>query len=67
MAIGNAVQRDEFIYIYNEQGQQTAVIPAGLERGDGLCGYTSSSVNVRKGHFIYSYNERGGQTNVVPA
>jgi hypothetical protein len=67
MAIGNAVQRDPFIYIYNEQGQQTAALSMGSEPNDGLCGYTSSSVNVRKGPFIYSYDENGSQINVVNA
>lgn len=45
MAIGSAVQRGGFVYVYNEKGTQLAAIPAG----EGMTGYTSSSVSVRRG------------------
>lgn len=67
MAIANAVQRGPFIYIYNEQGQQTAAVPVGSEPNDGLCGYTAACVNVRNGPFIQSLDENGSQINVTHA
>lgn len=67
MAVGNAVQRDVWVYIYDETGAQTAMVPAGSGPDDGLKGYTSSSVNVRRDAWIYSYDERGAQLGMVPA
>jgi hypothetical protein len=67
MAIGNAVQRGSFIYIYDEKGRQIASVGAGSGPKDGLTGYTSSTVNVRRGSFIYSYDERGRQISSTPA
>lgn len=65
MAIGNAVERGTFVYIYNEQGHQVGCVPTGNQPGDGLKGYTSGTVNVQRGSYIYSYNERGAQVNCV--
>ena len=68
MAISNAVQRDSFVYIYDENGHNVATI--GLDSsadGDGLRGYTSSSVNIQQGSFINSYDERGNIINTVLA
>jgi gamma-glutamylcyclotransferase (GGCT)/AIG2-like uncharacterized protein YtfP len=68
MAIGNAVQKGAWVYIYDEKGRQTGCVGAGdPKKGDGLTGYTSSTVNVRKGAWIYSYNEKGSQTACVGA
>ena len=66
MAIGNAVQRGSFVYIYDEKGHQVTTVPAGNGPQDGLKGYTSSTVNVQRGAFIYSYDERGHQTHTTP-
>lgn len=67
MAIGNAVQRGAFVYVYNEKNQQIFSQPAGSGPKDGLKGYTSSSVNIQRGSFIYTYNEKGQQTGSTPA
>lgn len=67
MAIGNAVQRGSFVYIYDEKGRQIGSVPAGSGKDDGLKGYTSSTVNVRRGSFIYTHDERGRQTSSTPA
>ncbi len=67
MAIGNAVQRGSFVYIYNEKNMQTSTVSAGSGPNDGLKGYTSSQVNVQRGSFIYSYNERGMQIGTTSA
>lgn len=47
MAIGNAVQRGLFVYIYDENGRKTGLAPAGSGKDDGLKGYTPSSVNIQ--------------------
>jgi len=67
MAIGNAVQRGSFVYVYNEKNSQIACLLAGNGPNDGLKGYTGSSVNIQRGEFIYTYNEKGTQTGCVSA
>ena len=67
MAIGNAVQRGAFVYIYDEKGRQIGSVPGGSGPNDGLKGYTSSTVNVRRGNFIYTHNEKGRQIASTPA
>ncbi len=67
MAIGNAVERGTFIYIYDEKDRQVASVPRGSQPGDGLKGYTPSRVNVKHGSFIYSYDEKGRQVGSTPA
>lgn len=68
MAIGNAVQRGSFVYIYDEKGRQIGSVSAGnVRNGDGLTGYTSGTVNVRRGAFIYTFNEKGRQISSTSA
>lgn len=67
MPIGNAVQKGSIVYIYDEKGRQLATVSAGFQPGDGLKGYTGSTVNVRRGSIIYTYNEKGRQTGTVSA
>jgi len=58
MTIGNAVERDHFVYVYDEKGHQLGTLFAGNGPDDGLKGYTSTTVNVRLGAVIYTYNSR---------
>jgi hypothetical protein len=67
MPIGNAVQRGNYVFIYDEKGAQTGMVPAGAGPQDGLKGYTASTVNVRNGNYIFSYDERGGRISMTPA
>ena len=67
MAIGTAVQRGSFVFIYNEKSQQIASVPAGMGPGDGLVGFTATTVSVRRGSLVFLYNERGMQIGSVPA
>ena len=67
MAIGNAVQKGAFVYIYDEKGHQTASISVGNDKNDGLRGYTSSTVNVQRGTFIYTYDDKGHQKSYISA
>jgi hypothetical protein len=67
MAIGNAIQKGSWVYIYDEKGRQLATVSAGSGSQDGLTGYTSSTVNVRKGSWIYTYDEKGRQISTTSA
>ena len=59
MAIGNAIEKRSYVYVYDEKGRQLASILIGSQPGDGLKGYTSTTVNVQKGSYINTYNEHG--------
>jgi len=63
MAIGNAVQKGNTVYIYDEKGRELAVLSAH----DGLQGFTSGSVSIRNGSTIYIHDEKGRQTGTVSA
>jgi hypothetical protein len=67
MAIGNAVQRGFLIFVYDTNNRQTATIPSGSQPGDGLKGYTSTTVNVQHGFLIFTYDEHGRQLGNTPA
>lgn len=67
MPIGNVVQRGTSIYIYDEHGHNIASINASDKPGEGLKGYTSSTVNVQRGGTIYTYDEKGHMTGAVNA
>ena len=63
MAIGSAVQRGSFVYVYDEKGRQLATVPAG----EGMQGYTGSTVSVKRGAFVHTFDERGRQISTIPA
>jgi hypothetical protein len=67
MSIANAVQRDGYVYVYDESGSQIAAIPFGSVPGDGLTGYTSTTINIKMNGSIYTYNEQGSIINSMPA
>ena len=67
MAIGSAVQRGGYVYVYDEKGRQLAMVPAGSGADDGLKGYTGATVSVRRGAYVYTYDERGQQMSMTPA
>lgn len=68
MAIGNAVQRGAFVYVYDEKGRQLCTLSAtGNSADDGLKGWTSGTVSIRRGSFIYTYNEKGQRLSSTPA
>jgi hypothetical protein len=58
-SIVTAVEMGGFVYVYGEQNRVLCTIASGGGPGDGLKGYTSSSVSIQQGRFIYVYNERG--------
>ena len=60
MAIGNAVQRDAYVEINDENGHTIAVISGRrIMPGDGLKGYTSTTVSVQLDGIITTYDEKG--------
>lgn len=61
--IANVVQRGNFAYVYDAKGSQFLTLGAG----DGVVGFTSSTVSIRRGNFIHTYNAKGSQTSVIPA
>lgn len=67
MSIGNVIQRDTLIFVYNEKGQQLFIQNAGHGPNDGLKGYTSHNVNIQRDGLIFSYNDKGQQIGVMPA
>jgi hypothetical protein len=59
--IATVTQRGDFIYAYNSKGSQLCTLSAG----DGLTGYTQSSISIKRGGFIYTYNAKGNQKTVI--
>jgi len=66
MAIASAVPRGSSVYVYDEKGRQLFSISAGGP-GEGLQGYTASTVSIRLGSSIYVYDEKGRQISSVSA
>ena len=63
LAIGNAVERRSYVYVYDEKGKLLFSKPTGSGADDGLMGYTGSTVNIRHGSYILTYDERGRQVS----
>jgi len=61
--IASVVERGGFACAYDEKGSQFLTVAAG----DGVAGYTASTVSIRRGNFIYIYNTKGSQVGTVPA
>ena len=60
--IASVVQRGNFAYAYDAKGLQIFTISAG----DGIAGFTQSTVSIKRGNFIHIYNEKGLQVSVIP-
>ncbi len=61
MPIVTAVERGSSIHVYGPNG----AIIATLSRGDGLHGYTSGSISVRRGSSIVTYDDKQRMISVV--
>lgn len=59
MTISDAITRDGRVYVYGTTGEVTARISIGNDTGNGLVGYTPSTVTVRKQGSLYTYGEDG--------
>jgi hypothetical protein len=53
MAIGSAVQRESLVYVYDEKGRRLTSLLAGKGPKEGLQGYTSGAISVRRGVDLY--------------
>lgn len=60
--IATVVQRGSFAYAYDPKGLQLFTLSAG----DGIAGFTQSTVSIKRGSFIHTYNEKGSQISVIP-
>jgi hypothetical protein len=59
MAIGSAIERDSFVYVFDEHGHTLYAKVIGSGPKDGLLGFTSTTVTIRFGSIIYTYDEHG--------
>jgi hypothetical protein len=55
------------VYIYDERNHQIGTVSAGSGPNDGLKGYTSTTVNIRRGSLIYTYDGKGRQVGTTSA
>ena len=55
--ISSAVQRGNYVYVYNENNSQIASQPGELY------GYTSTTFSVKRGPYVYTYNDRNSQVS----
>ena len=51
--IQSAIQRGNYVYVYNEKNQQI------FSQSGTLQGYTSTSVSVKNGNYVSVYNDKG--------
>lgn len=52
--IGSVVQIGDVAYVYDERGRTLVTL-----QSDGLVGYTSTTVSVRRGDFVFTHDSRG--------
>jgi hypothetical protein len=57
MAIATAVKRGSVVYVYDEKNRLLLSITAGHKPEDGLVGYTSTTVSVRRGGCVHLRRE----------
>ncbi len=59
MAIGSAIERGSYIFVYDERGHLLFSKTIGNGATDGLIGFTGSTVTARYGSIIYTYDAHG--------
>jgi hypothetical protein len=67
MAIGSAIERGDYVYVYDERGRQLFTKPVGSGPKDGLHGYNGGSVSIRQGDYVQTYDAKGYQLASTPA
>jgi hypothetical protein len=60
--IASAVQKGNYVYVYDERGSQKCSI---FCQDGSLQGYTGTTVSIRKGNYVYVYDETGSQKSSV--
>jgi hypothetical protein len=59
MAVGKAVQRENAVFIYDENGHATGAVSADRGVEDGHWDFNPSMVKIRRGDINYLYDECG--------
>ena len=67
MAIGSAVERGSAVYAYDDKGRMLFQKPRGSRRGDGLKGFTETTINIQRRGVMYTYDEKGRQIFSISA
>jgi len=67
MTIASVVQSGYIVNVYDTLGRLLTVIAAGSSPGDGLQGYTSTTVSIRQGPLINIFDENGNLLSSVLA
>jgi len=66
--IASAVQMGNVVHVYDERGSTMCILSVGGQyASDGLQGYTSSTVTIRRGSAVFTYNEKGHTIQTHPA
>ncbi len=61
MAIGSVLEKGSQIIAYDEQNRQIFSKTKGQKPGDGVKGYTGSTVSIQYGSQLLTYDEKGRQ------
>jgi hypothetical protein len=65
--IGSVREQSSSIIVYDEKGRTLFTKPRGSRSGDGLKGYTATTVSIRAGSSINTYDDRGRTLFSKPA
>lgn len=57
----NAVERGNYVYVYNEKNYRILALNGKLH------GFTSSTVSVKQNNYVYTYNEKGARISAQRA
>lgn len=66
-AIATAIERMGVVYVYADNGRQLYAVPSGNAPSDGLIGFTSTTVSVRRGAVVYVFDVQGRQASFYAA
>jgi hypothetical protein len=67
MPIGSVREQSSSIIVYDEKGRTLFTKSRGSRPGDGLQGYTATTVSIRTGSSINTYDDRGRTLFSKPA
>jgi hypothetical protein len=65
--IGSVLEKQLSVIVYDEKGRTLFTKPLGIRPGDGLKGYTATTVSIRSGSSIHTYDDRGRTIFSKPA
>jgi hypothetical protein len=67
VAIGSVLEKRLSIIVFDEKGRTLFTKPVGTRQGDGLKGYTATTVSIQSGTAIHTYDDRGRTIFSKPA